>query len=186
MLCGAAILWAFVGYCSELLTLYDTRVLEGWDACARVDEGWSVLQRLDVYFPLTADNCARLTPPLAKIGAFDIVSNLQVLTASRYLAWTDTINSAAWILVVLVLEIEVRLQLKGRLSFAITRGTRSVKYLLYATLFAASVYWGFEGKFLDFWDASLWLFAFLFIELNVFDWQRETVGDAANRTPEPA
>jgi hypothetical protein len=40
-------------------------------------------------------------------------------------------------------------------------------------LTAAAVYWGFEGEFLDFWDAALWLFAFFFIEMNVFEWQRE-------------
>jgi hypothetical protein len=30
------------------------------------------------------------------------------------------------------------------------------------------------GKLMDFRDASLWLFAFIFIELNVFKWQYET------------
>jgi hypothetical protein len=41
-------------------------------------------------------------------------------------------------------------------------------------LFVAAAYWGFAGDFLDFWDAALWLFAFIFIELNVFEWQSET------------
>ena len=27
--------------------------------------------------------------------------------------------------------------------------------------------------FLDFWDAFLWLVAFVFIELNVFQWREE-------------
>jgi hypothetical protein len=26
----------------------------------------------------------------------------------------------------------------------------------------------------DFWDAFLWLVAFVFIELNVFEWHKET------------
>ena len=43
----------------------------------------------------------------------------------------------------------------------------------YTTLVLAAVYWGFKGDFLDFWDAALWLFAFVFIELNVFEWQQE-------------
>jgi hypothetical protein len=34
----------------------------------------------------------------------------------RWLAWTDVINAAAWILVVVVLEVEVRLQLRGSLT----------------------------------------------------------------------
>jgi hypothetical protein len=52
--------------------------------------------------------------------------------------------------------------------------TRYVKYTLYAILFGAAAYWGVKGSFIDFWDASLWLFAFIFIELNVFEWQNET------------
>ena len=36
------------------------------------------------------------------------------------------------------------------------------------------MYWGFVGDFLDFWDAFLWLVAFVFIELNIFQWQVET------------
>ena len=75
---------------------------------------------------------------------------------------------------VIVLENEVRLQLRGNLSAQIIYSTRYLKYTLYAILFGAAAYWGVEGSFVDFWDASLWLFAFIFIELNVFEWQQET------------
>jgi hypothetical protein len=49
-----------------------------------------------------------------------------------------------------------------------------LKFVLYTTLFAAAAYWGVAGDLLDFWDAALWLFAFIFVELNVFEWQYET------------
>ena len=49
----------------------------------------------------------------------------------------------------------------------------------------AAVYWGFKGKFLDFWDAALWLFAFVFIELNVFEWQQE-IRDQSSADPQCA
>ena len=75
---------------------------------------------------------------------------------------------------VVLLEIEVRLQLRGNLSDGIMRGTKFVKFVLYGTLFLAAIFWGFKGDVLDFWDASMWLFAFIFIELNVFEWQNET------------
>jgi hypothetical protein len=45
--------------------------------------------------------------------------------------------------------------------------------MLYFMLFAAAGYWGFEGDFLDFWDAILWLFAFFVIERNVISWREE-------------
>ena len=75
---------------------------------------------------------------------------------------------------VIVLEVEVRLQLRGKLSKQILNATRLVNFSVYAVLFVAAGYWGYAGDFLDFWDAVLWLFAFIFIELNVFEWQYET------------
>ena len=79
---------------------------------------------------------------------------------------------------------DLRLQLRRRLTDAMVHGARYLKYALYATLFVCAAYWGVEGDFLDFWDAALWLFAFIFIELNVFEWQHET--SQAEPEPEPA
>ena len=31
----------------------------------------------------------------------------------------------------------------------------------------------FNGDFVDWWDALLWLIAFVFIELNVLEWRQE-------------
>jgi hypothetical protein len=65
------------------------------------------------------------------------------------------------------------MQLRGRYQGRTLLVSKSTKVLLYGILFAAAVYWGFEGDFLDFWDAFLWLFAFFFIEQNLFAWQAE-------------
>jgi hypothetical protein len=110
---------------------------------------------------------------------FDIIADSEVLSGARRLAWVDVINSADWILVCVVLEIEVRLQLRGNLSNQIMNVTKFAKFALYGVLFAAAAYWGYAGSFLDFWDAALWLFAFIFIELNVFEWQQETSQEPA-------
>jgi hypothetical protein len=96
------------------------------------------------------------------------------LTAIRYLAWVDVINSAVWLLVVIVLEIDVRLQEKGRLEGMPFLISNVSKGILYSLLFLAAVYWGLKGDFVDFWDAFLWLVAFVFIELNVVEWREET------------
>lgn len=178
MLCGLTIFWAFLGYGGELLTLYQVTWLPDFAGCAAAGD-WSVLLRFDAYVPLDAQTCGRVEAGAYRISDFAVVADAQTLSGARYLAWTDVINAAAWILVVVVLEVEVRLQLRGRLTDAVVDGTRYLKYALYSTLFTAAVYWGFEGTFLDFWDACLWLFAFIFIELNVFDWQRDTHAVAA-------
>ncbi|EED32268.1 hypothetical protein NOR53_3504 [gamma proteobacterium NOR5-3] len=174
LICGAAIVWAFTGYCAELITLYKVTVVQAFNGCAQLAGDWSLLLTLDEYAPLDAQNCSKVADTALRISDFNIVADADALRLSRYLAWTDVINAAAWILVVVVLEIEVRLQLRGSLTDAVVDGTRYLKYCVYSTLFIAAVYWGFEGKFLDFYDACLWLFAFIFIELNVFDWQRQT------------
>ena len=172
--CYVAVFYAFTGYYAELLMLYDATALSSFDACAHVGQGWSMQTDIDEYVPLDPSNCGALTGDLYQLTGFQIVSQPEVLQGARWLAWTDVINSAAWLLVVIVLEVEVRLQLRGSLSDQIMAATKWVKIALYGTLFLAAGYWGIAGDFLDFWDAALWLFAFIFIELNVFEWQAET------------
>ncbi|MDH5620907.1 MAG: hypothetical protein OEY74_02395, partial [Gammaproteobacteria bacterium] len=92
----------------------------------------------------------------------------------RTLAWVDVINAAVWLLVVVVLEVDVRLQEQDRLKGTALRFSNAAKFVLYGTLLLAAIYWGIKGDFIDFWDAFLWLVAFVFIELNVFEWLHET------------
>jgi hypothetical protein len=73
-----------------------------------------------------------------------------------------------------MLEVDVWLQLQGQLQGRILAISKWIKMVLYSILFAAAVYWGLLGDFLDFWDAFLWLVAFVFIEMNIFKWREET------------
>ena len=173
-LCYVAIVYAFTGYYAELATLYQVQPLDIADACSLVGGEYSLLLDLDEYAPVDATNCMAMGSEVYRLQGFDIIADSQVLDSARWLAWTDVINSGNWILVCLLLEFEVRLQLRGVLSDQIMQVTKYIKFVLYGILFAAAAYWGVAGDFLDFWDAALWLFAFIFIELNVFEWQTET------------
>ncbi len=95
------------------------------------------------------------------------------------LAWVDVINAGAWLLVVIVLEIDVRLQERNRYEGAVLYASNALKAVLYTLLLVAAIYWGISGDFVDFWDAFLWLVAFVFIELNVFEWRQESHEQAA-------
>jgi len=172
--CYIAIIYAFTGYYAELVTLYQVTALSGVDACSLLDQNLSLLVDLDDYVALNGYNCVSVGSEAYRLTGFDIIVDGEVLTAAKRLAWVDVINSADWILVCIVLEVEVRLQLRGNLSEQIMSSTKFVKFVLYGVLFVAAAYWGVAGDFLDFWDAALWLFAFIFIELNVFEWQYET------------
>ncbi len=55
----------------------------------------------------------------------------------------------------------------------------ALKVVLYGTLLLAVFFWMWKGDFKDWWDAFLWLVAFVFIELNVFEWRAESHRDAA-------
>ncbi len=184
-MCYIAISYAFTGYYAELVTLYQVTALSVADACSLLGQGYSLLLDLDDYAPLDMANCASVGAQAYQLTGFDIIADSEVLSGARRLAWVDVINSADWILVCVVLEIEVRLQLRGNLSDQIMKVTKFAKFALYAVLFAAAAYWGYAGSFLDFWDAALWLFAFIFIELNVFEWQQETSQEPAAEAISP-
>jgi len=171
-LCGLAIVYAFIGYCGQLEGLLRAGPAGFGDACTRIGNGWSVLLRLNEYAVLDAVNCAPLGPQPLQLGNLPVLADEQTLAAARQLALTDVVNAGAWILVVLLLELEVRLQLHHRLSRALLRLARVLKLVLYSVLFLAAAYWGLRGDWLDGWDAGLWLFAFLFIELNLFGWEQ--------------
>ena len=110
---------------------------------------------------------------LFQISGTEIIGTADAIRAARNLTIIDIINAADWLVIVALLEVEVYLQVKGLLTDRLLLSTKLTKGVLYTILFACAVYWGFLGDFLDFWDAFLWLVAFVFIELNIFQWHEE-------------
>ncbi len=180
-ICYAFIVYAFYGYLTRLLFLLGATPLEGVsDPCSLVDGNWSYATGPDIYEVLTLSNCAAFSGADAffQFRGLSAVVDAAGLTGILRLAAVDFGNSGVWLLVVALLEIDVRLQERGRLRGAVFALSTAIKGILYAALFAAAVYWGLKGDIVDFWDAFLWLVAFFFIEMNVFEWRRETPGEA--------
>ena len=179
----AFIVYAFYGYLSKLLFLLQaTPIASLTGLCALAADGWAYAVDLDEYVTLTAANCAGFAAasPLLQLPGIDVVVDANDHTDIVRLAWVDVINAGTWLFVVALLEIDVRLQEKGLLEGRVLLISTILKYLLYSILFLAAVYWGIKGDFVDFWDAFLWLVAFVFIELNVFEWRQESqAGHAA-------
>lgn len=172
--CYVAIVFAFVGYVDNMLSATDVFTVAGISDLCRLPPGnWHWALTLDEYVPITATNCASLSDAGAFVQFQTIPAIVDMTGQSEIarLAWVDVINGAVWILVVLVLEIDVRLQERNLLEGLALRISTIVKFVLYSTLLLAAIYWGFKGGFLDFWDAFLWLVAFVFIEMNVFEWR---------------
>lgn len=169
------IVYAFYGYMMNLTIFNNVVPLVGVsDLCALVDH-WSYSIALDEYVAITSANCQSLSAATVFFQVPDMLAviDAQGLADSKALAWVDVINAAAWLLVVLVLEIDVRLQERNRLAGAALTISNVTKGCLYLVLLLTAMYWGVNADFFDFWDACLWLVAFFFIELNVVEWRHE-------------
>lgn len=183
--CYIFIIYAFYGYLVKMLFLAQTNVMADiTELCTVVDGTWAYAIDLDEYEILTTANCASFS--LAKSflqlpGLSALVDAAGFIEILR-LSWVDLINSGTWLLVVLVLEMDVRVHQGNKLFSVFHRISSFSKWILYGILLLAAIYWGFKGDFVDFWDAFLWIIAFVFIELNVFNLHQESPGDL---TPSP-
>lgn len=174
--CYGFILYSFYGYVTKMLLINGVSPFLVNDACTLIGQNFSVIDNLDEYPPLSHENCALLEgQDLLTLDGQSIIGSAQQWIAIQRLTWVDVINSMAWILIVLVLELDIRLRRMQKFSEFMLMMSRVIKLLLYTTVLLAAVYWGFLGDFLDFWDAFLWLVAFFFIEMNLFSKDKKQI-----------
>lgn len=186
-LCYAVIVYSFYGYLTKALGMnafvsgaIPGEVVAGvLDACSLHMSNWSLMIELDEFEALTGENCLPVVAAdsLYTLPGSSIAVYGTVLDDARKLAWLDVTNSGTWLLVVALLELDVRLGVYNQVAATWEAFSKWAKYIAYAILLAAAVYWGFNGDFIDFWDAFLWLFAFAFIELNLIEWRDELHGE---------
>lgn len=180
--CYVFIVSAFYGYVVDAAYVYQTSPLTGVsDLCALVGQNWSYATTFGEYAEITAANCASFSA-LDSFVRFDGVAAVvdpPGLAGIQFLAMVDVVNAGVWLLVVLLLEVDVRLQEKDRFEGLALYLSTAAKIILYSVLALAVVAWMVTGDFVDWWDAFLWLVAFVFIELNVFEWRQESHDEAA-------
>ena len=176
------IVYSFYGYIANLETMQLVMPLAGIsDLCAIATDNWAYAIDYDEYTAITSENCHTFSSASSfwSFNELRAVVDASGLAAIIGLAWIDVINAGVWLLVVLVLEVDVRLQERDRYEGWALRVSTAMKFLLYGTLLYAAIYWGIKGDFVDFWDAFLWLIAFVFIELNIFEWRQESLEENA-------
>jgi hypothetical protein len=78
-------------------------------------------------------------------------------------AWLDAVNIALWILVILLLECEIRF---AAWTAAHRRLFTAAAIVLYAAIAALIPLWALRGEWFDAYDAVLWLVAFALIEMD--------------------
>ncbi|MEH6586821.1 MAG: hypothetical protein V7720_09680 [Halioglobus sp.] len=174
--CYLVIVYAFTGYLGKLFMLGAATSFDAGGLCQMLNQSLVVMIDMDEYESLTASNCVTLenAGALGKVVDYPIIYAQSIYTKVIGLATAATINSAAWILVVAILQFDIVMQMRGGLSRSLLITSALLKAVLYLVLALVALYWGLVGDFVDFWDAFLWLAGFFIIELNIFKWQQET------------
>jgi len=172
--CYVFITWAFYGYVVKYGVITDVVPFSIADVCSLVGTEWNYIVDLDDYPPIDSASCVALQgQALLQVSGLEIVGTAASVKSAIGLAIVDIINAGTWLIIVVLLQAEVWLQLKDMLTDRLMLIAKISKAFFYAILFVCAAYWGFNGTFLDFWDAFLWLVAFIFIELNIFQWHEE-------------
>lgn len=170
--CYCFVVYSFWGYLNNYLWVLEFEPIANLSLCEFVDQ--SLMITVDEFVQISAENCAEFSETeLFQHTDKNIYTTLEHHQATTKLALVDILNSAVWILVVIVLEVDVWLQLNNRFEGRVVTISKYIKNVLYAMLLLAAIYWGISGEFLDFWDAFLWIIAFVFIEMNLFEWREK-------------
>jgi hypothetical protein len=173
--CYAFIVYSFWGYCVKYGMISNTIPFSIADVCDLVGSEWTYVSLLDEYLAIDPATCATMQgQELLRIAETEIIGTQEQLKMATRLAIIDILNAATWLIVVFLMEVEIWLQIREKLTNRLLVTFKYLKGALYSLLFFSAVYWGFEGDFLDFWDAFLWLVAFVFIDLNIFKWHEAT------------
>ena len=168
--CYVFIIIAFLGFVHKMGMVYDFVAIAG-AACDQLGIIPSYAMTLDEYRDLTAEACAAMgNAPIYVNASGSIIATEDVLSMMKKLTMTDVINSGTWLLVVLVLQVDVIMQLRGDLSDRFYKISLWAKGLIYTTLVICCAYWTYLGSGINAWDSFLWIVAFVFIELNLFKW----------------
>jgi hypothetical protein len=183
--CYLVIVYAFYGYYAALADFYKYEAFPPEEVCSLVEEDYAYVTMEVRVIRLTQENCGEFAQDQVYKHIEDkVIAAPGPLAASIKLSWIDVINSGGWLLVVLFMEWEVMLQLRGALSRRRLITFKTIKGALYLILLADAIYWNIYGAFIDYWDAYLWLFAFVLIDLNIF--QQEGGSGEGGGVPSPA
>jgi hypothetical protein len=163
---------AFFGYLNKHALISGAIPFSIDDVCSLIGTDYTYVEDLDDYRAIDRVSCGLMRKAtLLEVVGTHIIGTVAIFEDAARQALADIINSACWLVIVVLLEIEILLHLAARLTDKTFACFCWVKSFFYGILLLCALYWWSEGDFLDFWDAFLWLFAFILIELNVYRWR---------------
>ncbi|WP_262696394.1 hypothetical protein [Kordiimonas aquimaris] len=172
--CYVLIFFAFLGYTEKLNFVLQFEESNITQACDAIGTYLSYAIDIDEFAALTMQTCSSIgsAPYWVNVQSNIIASNA-IHSDMTVLGYTEVINAGAWLLVVILLWIDVYMQMGRIQAKQYHTISARIKVVLYSILIGAAILWGFYGEFIDFWDAFLWIVAFFFIEMNIFQWHEE-------------
>lgn len=175
VICYIFIIAAFYNYIERYYLFATIEPFDVTDVCSLIGTSYTYAFTMDEYIPWTMEICQSVgSEQLVRYIGTNIIATTSQSDMIIRLSIIDIVNSGTWLLVVFMLEFDVWLQLQGKLTPAIMRMSRWIKLILYGTLIMCLMLWLIDGDLLDIGDSFLWLLGFFFIELNLFDWNKET------------
>ncbi len=179
-----AVFYALAGYLGKLWLVLGAHPPPVDDLCEAGALSW--MQALDQFVPVTTGNCGVLNQALATGDLLQLRLEPIVVLHGDYwglggawsLAWADAIEGVLWIVALGLIQLEIVLQLKRELSVSLLANLQSAKVTIYAAIVVVTLYYSLFGRALDLYDSLLWLLAFLFIEINITDWNEESRTEA--------
>lgn len=186
IVCCMGIAYAAYGYTVNSLDYHDYVEVAGvTELCQIADQGRSLQLDVVAYEPITADNCGSISagaPYYQKAGEMSVI-DVPALEHVQDLSWVDVANAFVWLIVVFLIEIEIRMQAADRFGSRILKLVRILKTVFYGELIINAVIWGATGYPIYAWDAFLWIFGFWAIEFNLAEWEQERTQELAAATP---
>ena len=183
LICYVSIGYAAYGYTAVTLDYYRAEPVAGVTDLCELAGGDTTFQ-LDViaYTGITVENCATLTDGDVFYKVPDEVAVLDAPTLDhvKKLGWIDVLNAFVWLIVVFLIEVEVRMQAADRFGTRALAILRQAKTLFYGILIVNIFIWLATAYPLYAWDAFLWIFGFWAIELNLAEWERDRTQQLAD------
>lgn len=174
-MCFASIAYGGYGYTAEALDNYKVAPrTDISELCDIADTGASLQTDSIDYSLITSDNCSELSAglPFYKIDTKVSIIDEPTLEKIQKIEWVNVVNAFMWLLVVFLIEVEIRLQWNDRFDSKWLVLAQQVKTLSYGVLWVCSLIWLFKGYMLYGLDGIVWIAGFWAIELNLAEWEK--------------
>jgi len=166
--CYLVLVYAAYGYAADLANTYRFEPVESKSACYFANADFAYIAADGRPVGLTDENCGELEgEKLFRSPGDNEVATASVLPVLVTLGWIDVFNSNAWLFVVLLFQIEFSLEQAKMLTKRRLIMVKAWKGFAYLVLLVCAILWTIYSAFIDYWDAWLWLLAFILIDLDM-------------------